>query len=221
MLVVLVIMGMILVLSSGMTRRTRDTFVSQQYIKTALQDSRILRRKSMLITRNSSETQWVHGIGFWLARNAEGNWVMTQIKALDSSTNGYFYKSYPKMISCIDTSELDGSAGGSCALHLKKIDNTQESILPSGLTVQVRLRTRSDPADVATQPACFTSSQAVTVIYESINGTMHVYCKIGGLDYIVNETDPSIDLKIKYADDTFYKYEVNLLSDGEINAITF
>lgn len=212
-LVVLVIFGVILLLTSGFTQRARDTFIAQQYIKTATQNARILRRKSMLITRNSSEREWVQGIGFrFEIDNATKQWQMLQVKALSNPvSNNYFYQSFPSGDPCLelewDTNPNSCGGYGSNELILRKIDNTTAQILPLGM----RFVITNGPTNCTT---------ALTVIYESINGKLHAYCRnTSGIDVSLGST---LDMKIQieYMDGERYRLKLNLKNNGEINATT-
>lgn len=214
-LVVLAIFGIILLLSSGMSRRTRDTFVAQQYIKTAIQNARILRRKSMLISRNSGEKQWVQGIGFRLDKVGT-QWRMIQVKALSEAiNNNYFYQSFPTNNTCIDLAWNLPSTPCNNGLSLVKILNTSEQFLPEGMSFGI---TNSRSAS----PTIDTCTIALTIIYESINGKMHAYCQgSNGIDSILGSdlNDLNVKIKINYFSGDGYKLMLNLKNNGEINAI--
>ncbi len=212
-LVVLVIFGVILLLSSGMSSRTRDTFVAQQQLKTYLQSARIIRRKSMLITRNSNDKEWVHGIGIRFEKTGT-QWRMTQFKALKVvQGNQFFYLSYPTNNPCIeiDWTLAEGKPDrcqDSTELKLKRLEGTVSQYLPESIVLDIRNGT-------ATTATC---KESVTIIYESINGEMHVYCGNSGIESPL--TGPlDISVRMSYGTGGSFKYKLSLKSNGEINAI--
>ncbi|MCC7304267.1 prepilin-type N-terminal cleavage/methylation domain-containing protein [bacterium] len=217
-LVVLVIFGVILLLSSGMSQRARDTFIAQQQIKSYVQSTRIVRRKSMLITRNSSDKEWVHGIGIRFDKLGS-QWRMTQFKALrEVAGNQFFYISYPKINPCLEVEwRMKETGTQACVqdnleMKLRRIEGTVSQFLPTSM--QIEATVKSNTTTVATNCA-----SAITIIYESINGEMHVYCDTGTSETAITG-DLDVTLKIKYTESAdYYRYRLNLKSNGEINAV--
>jgi prepilin-type N-terminal cleavage/methylation domain-containing protein len=207
-LVVLIIAGILMTLSLGFTRRTQDTFVAQQFVKTVLLNTRILRRKSMLISRNSSDSSWVHGIGFKLTKNTTNNvWEMTQQKVLLPNSSSYYYRAYPD-----ETSILFD--------YFQTIEDSAVQRLSQGLT----LRIRSNAAVVnAGERNCLENIESLYVIFESINGKMHAYCNIKNgpiipLGTVVGQPhQPSLTISIMYNDTQGFSDKVTLMSNGEIS----
>ncbi|PIY17753.1 hypothetical protein CO112_02360 [Candidatus Dojkabacteria bacterium CG_4_9_14_3_um_filter_150_Dojkabacteria_WS6_41_13] len=207
-LVVIVIMGILLMLTSGMSQRTRNTFTAQQYIKTVVQDARILRRKSMLISRSSSQSgQWVYGIGFQV-KKVNNQWQIEAVQAIDvSGGTSNFYKTYP-----------DASLPLPGSIEIAPLADSTIQKLPEYMTLQIE-----DHA-TATIETCDDATSVLTVIYESINGNLHVYCsKAGGVDLPTtsNIKDHNIKISISYdsANAEKYNYYLNLKGNGEINAV--
>lgn len=216
-LIVLVLMGVLMIIASGFSKRARDTFVSQQFLKTMLMNTRVLRRKSMLISRNSNDRSWVYGIGFSLKKNivagSEPTWSYTQIRLTSPTTLSYYYRTYPDITS-LQVSRLD--------------DSIQPTLLATGLSVTVT----SPGSFLATETNCVTSPtfSELLVVFESINGKMHAYCKVassvtwirlGAPDAITPETQgkdaPDISIAINYSDGTPYSLKLKLRSNGEVN----
>lgn len=196
-----------------MTGRARDTFVAQQFMKSSVQNARILRRKSMLITRNSSESAWVQGIGFRLEKQGT-QWMMTQVKALSTQANAgnYFYQSFPTgAITCLKlawdpTSSCTGF--GSNTMELQRIENTTSQLLPEGMSLYITY------GSGATPPTCTT---ALTVLYESINGKLHAYCRASNLEPSINPS--TLGIHVQYLNGARYKNYLNLKNNGEINLL--
>lgn len=207
-LVVMVIFGIIMLLSSGMSSRARDTFVAQQQIKNYVQNARIIRRKSMLITRNSSDKEWVHGIGIRFEKS-QGQWMMTQFKALKKvAGNQFFYMSYPKVNQCIEPEWISSTV---CAenpneMTLRRIEGTVSQYLPANMELEIQNTGTSGPTTL-------NCTNSLTVIYESINGEMHAYCNEQTVTQTLN-----MSIRIKYQQGGSYRYKLNLKSNGEINA---
>jgi len=199
-LVVLVIMGILLMLTSGMSQRTRNTFTAQQYIKTVVQDARILRRKSMLISRNSGQAaKWVYGIGFQ-AKKVNNQWQIEAVQAIDTSTgSSNFYKTYP-----------DVSLPLPNDIEVKPLADSTIQKLPEYMTLMIM--------ENATTPAT-TCSDVLTVLYESINGNLHVYCN--NLLTTNEIKDHNIRISISYGPTSadIYGFYINLKGNGEINAV--
>lgn len=209
-LVVIIILGMMLSLGGGFTTNVRNTFIAQQAIKQYIQQARILRRKSMLITRNSGEDEWVHGIGmqFRLDQDLE-QWRMYQIKLLDKNPS-VFYKKFPTQVT-------------EATIKIEEIESLQKFIIPAGFTIKAK--------DLDSEFLDNKSCIKITVLYESINGKMHAYCQtsptafftehvIGGLGTDSQEDNPNIQLSILYPDNNG-RYETNIIlgSNGEIKTI--
>lgn len=217
-LVVLVIFGIILLLSSGMSQRARDTFIAQQQIKSYVQSTRIVRRKSMLITRNSSDKEWVHGIGVRFDKSGE-QWRMTQFKALrEVAGNQFFYISYPKTNPCLEVewrmqeTNTQACAQDNLEMKLRRIEGTVSQYLPASMVIEATIKPSANSAAV-------NCTRAITLIYESINGEMHAYCDTGTSETAVSG-DLDVNIRIKYVQNGgYYRYRFNLKSNGEINAI--
>lgn len=217
-LVVLVIIGIMLVLSGGMSSRTRDTFISQQYIKSTVQNARILRRKSMLIARNAQDDKWVHAIGFRFEKNTEGEWIMKQIKVLGKSSGIGFYEEYPKNAACLQPV----APTSSCPLQWEKIDGTPEQPLIAKISLEANARfNETAPKDC---------TKSLTVLYESVNGNVHMYCRgneggpelpIEGTLVAYKDVDSMVaQVSLVYGVSTTdrYRFYLNLTKNGEIDA---
>jgi len=217
-LAVLVIIGLMLAISGGMSKRARDTFVAQQYIKNTVQNARVLRRKSMLVSRNSSSKEWVHGIGFRLEKSQGNVWTMKQIKVLGTATDVDFYKTFPKG-ECLQEGLTVGSFAP-CGLAWVQLEGTNAQPLAGDLQFFIQTRVNAKRFE--------TCNYALTVLYESINGDLHVFCKdnAGAADLPIDfplrvDTDKLVNLYILYEGVTAdrYKQYVNLTNNGEIDAI--
>lgn len=207
-------------LTSGMSSRARDTFVAQQQIKTYVQSARIIRRKSMLITRNSNDKEWVHGIGIRFEKSGT-QWRMTQFKALRVvQGNQFFYLSYPKTNPCLEVEWLiEEGQRETCSndvteMKLKRLEGTVSQYMPETMALGVEIRN-----DV--NSSVLTCTKALTVIYESINGEMHVYCQSATSSEVAITGNLNLLVKVNYlsAGGT-YRFKLNLKSNGEINAVT-
>jgi len=222
-LAVLVIVGLMLALTGGMSKTTRDTFVAQQYIKTSVQNARILRRKSMLISRNSGEDKWVHGIGFRLEKNSFGQWSMIQIKAL-SNRNIDFYQSFPSNETCLrkvtNTNSQCSVVPGATTILWEQLEGSPNLTLSGGLKLDI-----TTSITIRGSERTSTCTEALTVLYESVKGTLHVYCKNANglelpIDYLINPESMAVRVGIQY--DTTpvdrYGFYLNLTDNGEIDA---
>jgi len=207
-LVVLVLMGVLMAMGSGFTRRTGNTFTAQQYVKKYIQQARILRRKSMLVTRNSSSNKWVHSIGLQFIKDTETEeWDMKQVKALDTGTSSRFYKPFPK-------NELDQH------ISIEFLETSLDYKLPPGFSLLID-EIQDDVPERITRPC-----NTLTILYESINGKMHVYCSgtenpfettIGGDGIDSSKDAPKIQLTIAYEDGWNYPNKMILKNNGEIH----
>ncbi len=155
-LIVLAIVGGAMLFTTNFTARIRETFVAQQYVKTILQQSRTARRKSMLITRNSNDTGWVHGIGMQLKKNQNG-WQLSLIKALGNESQNIFYRSYPTEVS---------------QLRFEEVDAAFRQYLPEG----VQLSISAQNVTGSLQARCLRDGTEFLLLFESINGKLHAYC---------------------------------------------
>lgn len=217
-LAVLVIVGVMLVLSGGISRRSRDTFISQQYVKTTLQNARTLRRKSMLISKNDSDEKWVHAIGFRFEKSLAGQWSMKQIKVLSNTVGTGFYEGYPSSDPpCLQPI----SVSGTCPLQWAKIDGTTEPTLISSVQIVASAQLNSSNRIDCTR--------SLTVLYESINGNVHLYCSRNNNPTENPIEDPlpytqvevlNAQVKLTYTDKAgeFYGYYLDINKNGEIDS---
>ncbi|WKZ24156.1 MAG: type II secretion system protein [Candidatus Dojkabacteria bacterium] len=222
-LVVLAIFGFLLLMTSGMSARVRDTFIAQQQIKNFVQTTRIVRRKSMLVTRNANDNEWVHGIGMQFEKTTvdlKEVWQVRQFKALRKVNSAYqFYIPFPTnsiltLYRCwnVDCTTVSGS-GFSTNLLLTPLENTTVQTLPNGMELQI---THNLSGGLPS-----TCSRALTLIYETINGELHAYCSGDSNNPVkLTTTDELlITMKIRYASGANYQYTFNISNSGEINAV--
>lgn len=155
-LIVLAIVGGAMLFTTNFTARIRETFVAQQYVKTILQQSRTARRKSMLITRNSNDTGWVHGIGMQLKKNQNG-WQLSLIKALGNESQNIFYRSYPTEVS---------------QLRFEEVDSSFRQYLPEGIELNISAQNVTGSLQIR----CLREGTEFLMLFESINGKLHAYC---------------------------------------------
>jgi hypothetical protein len=76
--------------------------------------------------------------------------------------------------------------------------------------------------NVTTEKRCLDNLQALYVIYESINGTMHAYC-LGNGQFIPlgkspsGKYTPNLTISTQYQSGKVYEFNIALRSNGEIS----
>lgn len=208
-LVVLAIVSGALIFTTSFTARIRQTFVAQQYVKTILQQSRIARRKSMLITRNSNDNGWVHGIGLQLTQT-QGSWQLTLIKALEREQQSFFYRAYPKSLDQLDFEEVDDSL---------------RHYLPEGVTLDI-MGENLISTKASLEKRCLDEATGLRIVFESINGKLHIYCRsmyqgvyieIGENDQIPFGEAAALVIGMKYTNGAIYQDRVIISTNGDIS----
>lgn len=189
-LIVVAISGIILTAFLAYSAQARYTFLSNQTMRSLLLDTRVIRRRSMLITRKSEETGWVHGIGYMItdANTKTGRKIEVVPYKIVGIRNSRFYEPYPEnltkqTVNFINITDAD-ILNIDPILNIKyyKIDNSTYT------------------------PICSEEDSYIFIVFESVNGRMHAYC---------NEIEivaEGIAIGLDYTQNT-----INILQNGDIS----
>lgn len=161
MLIVITIAGLLFVFSFIMGGRSRETFVASQQTREILQEVRSSRRRSMLVTKETTEA-WVHGVGIEFAPLGQSEkWQYKYVKlqhrdGINSAEVVNYYLPYPT-----EQRIANGRYIFNQMTPAKEIANDGK------ITFY-----KNDGTTVVN--TC--SNKPVRIMFESINGAPHVYC---------------------------------------------
>jgi prepilin-type N-terminal cleavage/methylation domain-containing protein len=183
MLIVIAIAGVLFVISFVLGGRSRETFVASQQTREVLQEIRSSRRRSMLVTKETTEA-WVHGVGIEFSQIAQtGKWQYKYVKlqhrdGINSSEVVNYYLPYPPEQRITNGRYV-----------FNEITPAKEVANDGKVTFY-----KNDGTTVVT--SC--SNKPVRIMFESINGGPHVYC--GATEWeknlVIGLTGTNIKIKI-------------------------
>lgn len=184
MLVVMAILAFTFGAFLQMVRNASYAHLANNAARASLNLLRTTKHQSMLIRRSPS-TKWVFGTGLRFGVGPEGNWIISRIRYVDTGTTSIFelYRPYPTSLPT-DSAIMEFESGGVYTLRDKLVLDPH---------VELQLY-RSTSLDNAAAKSSFTCDEFY-IIFESLTGIPHWYCKQSGNWHDLTVGYPAIYIK--------------------------